>query len=41
MFSVVVAFVMSGIYAPERANELIQYAMGLFQFLGNIKLLGN
>src|ERR1017187_5794176 len=36
MFSVVVAFVMSGIYAPERANELIQYAMGLFQFLGNI-----
>ena len=38
LFSVLVGFMVSGIFDPSRAEELVKYGMGLFQFLLDSRL---
>jgi len=40
LYSVLVSFVVNGIYAPDRAQELGQFAFALFQFLVTARLPG-
>jgi hypothetical protein len=41
LFSVVISFVTNGVYAPDRAHELVNYVGSLFAFLSSGPLLGS